>query len=282
MLDDFDCLIRTSPEHFDNTRIFLQGFRSLTTRDSNRANLVVATRYSLQELCKPLSAPYYSAFENGFTNYRLRSFSESELLKFLQRVEQTDQAPFTSAEARYIAHLSGYHPHLAQIAAAELFEQRLETRLPLTDLTAVGERFRAEARPVFESLWQGTSEVERLILMLIVLQDLKGRVTGTQYDLRDLSQILSQREREVTELTERGLLVRTQDNPPQWDVFSSTFGWWILKEIESGQPNQLDDRRKVWGDLVTQKRADQMGELVQWVKQHPEVLKQLWNLSTLR
>lgn len=277
VLDDFDCLIRTSPEHFDNTRIFLQGFRSLTTRDSNRANLVVATRYSLQELCKPLNAPYYSAFENGFTNYRLRSFSESELLRFLQRVEQTDQPPFTPAETRYVAQLSGYHPNLAQIAAAEIFDRRIETRLSLTDFSPVGERFKSEARPIFESLWHGASEIERLLLMLITLQKLQGKVTGARYELRDLPEILQQRDREINELTERGLLIRTQDNPPTWDLFSPIFHWWILREIESSDPDQLNDRRKVWGELVTQKRADQMSDLVKWVKQNPESLKQLWD-----
>ncbi|MCY6491644.1 AAA family ATPase [Leptolyngbya sp. GGD] len=277
VLDDFDCLIRTSPEHFDNTRTFLQGFRSLTTRDSNRANLVVATRYSLQELCKPLTTPNYSAFENGFTNYRLRSFSESELLKFLQRVEQTNQPPFTPAETRYIAYLSGYHPRLIQIAAAELFDQRFDIQLPLSDPSSIGERFKSEARPILEGLWQGTSEIEKLLLMLITLQKLEGKVTGARYELRDLPDFLETKDREINELTERGLLIRTQDNPPTWDLFSPIFQWWILKEIESSDPEQLNDRRKVWGELVTQKRADQMGELVKWVKQNPESLKQLWD-----
>jgi hypothetical protein len=268
VLDDFDCLIRTSPEHLDNTRIFLQGFRSLTTRDSNKANLVVATRYSLQELCKPLSAPYYSTFENGFTNYRLRSFSEKELLKFLERVEQTNQPPFSSVERHYIAYLSGFHPKLAQIAAAEIFDQRIETSSPLSDLTPVGERFKSDARSLFESLWQGASEIERLLMMLIALQKLRGKVTEAQYDLSDLQHLLIQREREIIELTERGLLIRTQTNPPAWDLFSPIFHWWILKEIEATNPEQLADRRKVWGNLITQEREKQISNLIDWIKQN--------------
>ncbi|MCU0548826.1 MAG: hypothetical protein MUC48_05715 [Leptolyngbya sp. Prado105] len=113
--------------------------------------------------------------------------------------------------------------------------------------------------------------------MLITLQKLQGKVTGARYELRDLPEILQQRDREINELTERGLLIRTQDNPPLWDLFSPIFHWWILREIESSDPEQLNDRRKVWGELVTQKRADQMGDLVKWVKQYPETLKQLWD-----
>ena len=214
VLDDFDCMVRADPENLEKTRTFLQGFRSLTTRDSNKANLVVATRYSLQELCRPLSAPYYSAFENGFTNYRLRSFTEKELLQLLQQVDQTEQPPFTRAEVRYIAYLSGSHPQLVQRAAAEVFDQRLESGAPLSDLAPVGERFKSDARPTFESLWHGASEIERVLLMLIALQKLQGRVPSAQYNLSDLKIIFSQRERELIELAERGLLNRTQANPP--------------------------------------------------------------------
>lgn len=275
VLDDFDCLIRTTPEHLDNTRVFLQGFRSLTTDPSSKAKLVIATRYSLQELCRPLSSPYYSAFENGFTNYRLRSFSEEELLMFLDKVEQSGQAPFNSAERRYISYLSGLHPQLAQIAAAEIFDQRIKTNAPITDLESVGERFKSEARPVFESLWQGANEVERLLMMLVALQKLHGKVTDVKYDVSDLSDIFCQQERDAIELAERGLLIRTQANPPVWDLFSPIFNWWILKEIEATDPEQLDDRRKVWGNLVTQKRAQKIGGLVEWVKRNHDMIESL-------
>jgi|GEM_PF-5821453 len=273
VLDDFDCMIRTEPENLDSTRTFLQGFRSLTTRDSNKANIVVATRSSLQELCKPLSAPYYSAFENSFTNYRLRCFSENELLQFLQRVDQTEQSPFTPAEVRYIAFLSGSHPQLAQLAAAEIFDQRIDSGAPLSDLTPVGERFKSLAHGVFVILWYGASEIERVLLMLISLQKLQGKVSKTQYNLSDLTTLFSQRERELVELTERGLLNRTQANPPVWEVFSPIFEWWILKEIESTDPEQLSDRRKVWGNLITQKRADQLGEVIEVLKRNRDAIE---------
>ena len=227
VLDDFDYLIRTDTENLDKTRTFLQGFRSLTTRDSNKANLVIATRYSLQELCKPLSSPYYSAFENGFTNYRLRSFREKELLILLQRVENE----------------------------------------------VVGEHFKGESGSLFEGLWQGTTEIERLLLMLVALQKHQGKLPNMHYDLSDISEILSQREREIIELTERGLLNRTQTNPPIWDIFCPVFQWWILKEIESSNPEQLDERRKVWGNLVTQKRAEKLLDIVEFLKKNREAIE---------
>jgi AAA domain len=275
VLDDFDCMIRTDPENFDTTRSFLQGFRSLTTRDSNKANLVTATRYSLQELCKPFATPYYSAFDNGFTNHRLRYLSESELLQLLRRIDQTDQPSFSATETRYIAYLSGCHPKLAQLAAAEIFDQRLDSHAPLNenDLMTVGDRFKSESRPVFESFWAGASEVERVFLMLIALQKLQGKVTNAQYDLSGLTDLFSQHERELNELTQRSLLNRTQASPPRWEIFSPIFEWWILKEIESTPPDQLDDRRKIWGNLVTQKRADQLGDIVEFLKRNRESIE---------
>lgn len=277
-LDDFDCLIRTDEENLDDTRTFLQGFRSLTTRDSNKANLVVATRYSLQELCRSLSAPYYSAFENGFTNYRLRGFGENELLMLLQRAEQAKQLPFSPAEARYIKYLSGFHPRLVQIAAAEIFDQRIESGAPLNQEVlenTVGERFKSETRIVFEGLWQGASEIERLLLMLVALQKSQGRLLNVQYDLGDLFEVFSGRERELVELTERGLLNRTLVKPPTWEIFSPIFQWWILKEIESGNTEQISERRRIWGNLITKRRADKLSETVEFLRKNKGAIEVL-------
>jgi AAA ATPase domain len=278
VLDDFDCLIRTDLENLDNTRMFFQGFRSLTTRDSNKANIVVATRVSLQELCKPLSAPYYSAFENGFTTERLRCFSEKELLQLLQRVEQTEQPLFSPIEVRYVAYLTGYHPQLAQIAAAVIFDRRIELGAPLDQTTLeeiVGEQFKSEVCFVFEALWQRATEIERLLLMLITLQKYQGKLLSVQYSLSDLPELFGERERELLELTQRGLLTRMQANSPLYNIFSPIFQWWILKELETSSPDYLNDRRKVWGNLVSQKRAEQLGSVIEFLKINRQNIEQL-------
>lgn len=281
VLDDFDYLIRTAPETLDTCRAFLQGLRSLTTRDSHKANLATATRYPLQELCKPLSLPNYSDFHNGFQNYRVRCFSEPELLKLLQRVEPTGQPPFSSMEARYVEYLSGAHPKLAQLAAAEIFEQRIEAGAPLSQTIledVVGERFKSESRSVFEGLWQGASDTEQLLLMLISLQKMKGELPVSHFDIGDLPEVFSKYELALIELTERGLLDRIQSNPPAWDIFSPIFQWWILKHIEASEPEQLEERRKVWGNLVTQEKADKIGNLFQFIKNNWRAIEEFGRL----
>jgi AAA ATPase domain len=278
ILDDFDCLIRTDQENLDETRTFFQGFRSLTTRDSNKANIVVATRNSLQELCKPLSAPNYSAFDNGFTNERLRFFKEEELLEFLQRVERTSQPPFSSIEVRYVAYLSGCHPELSQIAASEIFKQRIESKVLLNKSLleeVVGEHFKSESRFVFETLWQRATEIERLLLMLITLQKYQGKLTKSQYKLSDIPELFEEKARELSELSQRGLLIRTSTRTSQWEIFSPIFQWWILKELETTSPDYLNERRKVWGNLVTQKRADELGKVIDFFKRNRQYIEQL-------
>jgi len=109
--------------------------------------------------------------------------------------------------------------------------------------------------------------------MLIALQALQGKVMGTNYDLTDLPKILQEREREINDLTERSLLKRVQDNPPAWDIFCPVFQWWILKEIEAENPQQLEQRRKVWANLLTQKRVDQVTKKVEWIKKNHELIK---------
>jgi hypothetical protein len=275
VLDDFNVLIRVEPEYLNSTRGFLQGLRSLTTRDSHKANLVVSTRYSLYEACKPLSVPNYSPFDNGFSTCRLRFFQEEELLQLLKKVEQTEQSPFTSRECNYIAYLSGFHPQLAKMAAAQIFDYRLQEGCPLTDLSPVGERFKNEARPIFESLFWESSEIERVLLMFVALQSSEGKLPDANYDISDLPKIFSEKEREMNDLTERGLLKREKDNPPLWIPFSPIFQWWILKEIESEDPEGLEERRKIWGNLLTQKRAEQAGKVVEFIRKNKETIGSL-------
>jgi hypothetical protein len=277
VLDDFDCLIRTDLENLDSSRAFLQGLRSLTTRDSNKASLVTATRSPLQELCKPLSLPNYSDFHNGFRNERVRCFSEKELLALLRRVEQTGQPPFSAMETRYVAYLSGTHPKLTQLVAAEIFNQRIEEGTPLSQTTleeVIGERFKSESRSIFEGLWQGANATEQLLLMLIALQKIQGKLPTIQFDLEDLPEIFSKYEPSLIELTERGLLTRVQSNPPIWDIFSPVFQWWILKHIESSEPEQLEERRKTWGGLVTQDKAEKIGGLFQVIKNNWKTIEE--------
>ncbi|MBU7026322.1 MAG: AAA family ATPase [Theionarchaea archaeon] len=272
VLDDFDYLIRTDSEHLESTRAFLQGLRSLITRYSNKANLVVATRRSLEELCKPVTNLSTSPFSNGFTCYRLQLFREAEIHQLVHWIEEIDQPRFSDDEVKYICHLSGHHPQLAQIAASEVFDQRSETGAPLDDLTPVGERFKSKARHVFESLWAAARDVERMLLMFVALQEQNGKIPQCHYDLGDLPVIFSQRERELIELADRGLIRKRKDTFI-WEIFSPIFDWWILKEIESADPERLDECRKVWGSLLTQKQAKRLGHLVDAARENKEFIR---------
>jgi hypothetical protein len=196
----------------------------------------------------------------------------------LQRVEQAGQPLFSQAEVHYVAYLSGYHPQLAQIAAAIIFDQRIDLGAPLEQTTLeeiVGEQFKSEVCFVFEALWQRATEIERLLLMLITLQTCQGKLLSGQYSLSDLPELFGERERELLELTQRGLLTRMQVNPPLYNIFSPVFQWWILKELETSSPDYLNERRKVWGNLVTQKRAEQLGSVIEFLKSNRQNIEQL-------
>ena len=188
----------------------------------------------------------------------LQLLREEEIHKLLQKVEKTAQPPFNEKETNCVISRSGGHPHLARIIAGEMFQA------PLEDLTLLEEKFKTRADSLFKDLWKLATEMEQLLLMLITLEALKGKVTGATYHLGDIKDILTKQERELNELTERGLLTRTASNPGSYSIFSPLFHWWILKEIESTTPEQLEERRKVWG--ITKNQADILGKGVEWVK----------------
>jgi hypothetical protein len=276
VLDDFDYLICTENGQLDATRVFLHNLRSLTTRQSNPANLVVATRRSLEDLNRPMSVPGASPFSNGFVLNRLGLLGPAEMTQLLLRIQEAGMEAFTPQESSYICYLSGNHPQLAVIAAAEVFDQRLDQGGPLTKLKSVGENFRkGQASDVFDSLWEAANEVEKMLLMAIAMQKLKGKLPERQYDLSDLPVIFNQREREMLDMSGRGLLFRKQAGGTGWTIFSPIFEWWILKEIETLEPAKLEDYRKVWGNLLTRKQADKIGQLVNVVRDNLGLIEEL-------
>lgn len=278
VLDDFDAFVRTDRDNIEITRNFLSTVRGLTTRHAARANVVLSTRRSLEELCKPLVLPGSSPFQNGFTAYALPLMREQELERLCDWAVQSGQPSFTREERTVIRYLSGSHPQLAQIAAYELLEQRFEVGGPLHSMSAVGERFKISSAPVFESLWEGASATEQLLLMLLALQRLSGKVSGANYSVRGLREVCMQHERDIHDLANRRLVVADPLYDPAWSLFSPIFHWWVLKEIESGSPEQIQSRRQIWGNLLTQQHLNRVVEATELVRKNMGWIEQFGKL----
>ena len=133
-------------------------------------------------------------------------------------------------------------------------------------------------------MWNLANEVEQTLMMLIALCSLKGRLLKKHYDLGDIDRVFSQKERELTDLEERGIVLsRTQDGQKSYQFASSMMGWWVIKEIENSTEETLHDRQKGFLNLMSHKQAENVTKAIHWLWQHreevPSILEWLGKVS---
>jgi hypothetical protein len=115
-----------------------------------------------------------------------------------------------------------------------------------------------------------------MVLMLIALSHLEGRLNRKrQYNLGDVDIILSQVDRELCDLEERGVICRTTTERGK-DVYSFTSSimeWWVIKEIENSKDEaELEQREKVFLNL-SRKQMAQIKNVIWQVWQHKDAVK---------
>ena len=112
--------------------------------------------------------------------------------------------------------------------------------------------------------------------MLIALYQLKSRVQKTDYDLSDISIIFSQKERELMNLEERYVIQRTAEQENTNYSFTSTImEWWVIKEIENTNTEELKERELVFLKFMSRKQVDKVKDVINSLLEHKETIKSI-------
>ena len=112
--------------------------------------------------------------------------------------------------------------------------------------------------------------------MLIALYQLKNRVQKTDYDLSDISIIFSQKERELMNLEERYVIQRTAEQENTNYSFTSTImEWWVIKEIENTNTEELKERELVFLKFMSRKQVDKVKDVINSLLEHKETIKSI-------
>lgn len=138
--------------------------------------------------------------------------------------------------------------------------------------------FESDTRHFFRDAWAFASDAEQMLMMLIALSRLDGRLNREQkYKLKDLDLIFSQRQRELRELEERGLLTITDDGGRETYSFaSSVMEWWVIREIENHQnETDLKQREAILLNLLSRQQAEQISGVVKQVWQHKDTVEEV-------
>ena len=267
LIDDYDVSLYPH-DGYDEVEIasFQSEFRSLAVHSKEKGSLsIILTSFRRLNDFGPFGTDKVSPWYNHYLFQPLKPFDETETAELLGCM------PMPLAIREGVRELAGGHPGLLQIAGFLLYRELRVGNIPSPGNFA--RSFESSTRHFFQNTWQWSSEKDQTLLMLIALSCLKGRLHKKQYDLHDINTLLSQRNRELTDLEERGIIIRTRkDGKPIFTFASSMMERWVIQEIGNGDEEFLQQRQKAFGCLMSKKQIEQAQTAIRWLWKHKDEL----------
>lgn len=258
LVDNFDVALRENEEYTKaDMQRFLSECRSLAVASpgGRHLSMVVTSLKRLNELGPKLNSkasPWY----NHYLFVQLKPFKNPEIEELLGKVRMTLEL----REA--IKEVAGGNPHLLQIAGFLLYRQRQieigANRHP--DVEQFINHFQTSTQQIYQIIWERCSEIEQDILMLVALFDLKGRLhQKKRFDLSNLDLIFTQRERELKNLEEQGVIIyKQEDKKIVYSFASSMMQKWVIQEVWNTDNPFIEERERVLIQLISHKQLDQI------------------------
>ncbi len=278
LVDDYDAALRSHEGYGDSEiAVFLSDCRNIASHSRERQflSMVVTSLRRLNELgpkLKPDGSPWY----NHYLFLPLKPLDETEVAALLGCM------PMTPALRDGIREIAAGNPALLQNAGHLLYRELRTGHVP--DADAFAKDFQQATVHYFEDIWNLATPVEQILLMMLALCELKGRLLKKRYDLGDIDRVFSQKERELNDLEERGVVLsHLQDGKKLYRFASSMMEWWVVKEIENSTEETLQERQKGFLNLMSHKQAESVTKAIRWLWQHkeevPSILEWLGKVS---
>ncbi len=274
LVDDYDCALRENQPYYSHAEMetFLTECRSIAyhCRERQYLSMIVVSLRPLNELGPPLN-PNSSPWYNHYMFQSLKPLTDPEIDHLMAGM------PMTPTLRGLIREIAGGHPALLQIAGSLLYRELKTGNVP--DAQAFARDFESTTRPIFETIWKRCNKVEQALLMLMALFKLDGRLHHNKhFDLKGIGVIFSQHQRELTNLVERGVIIRNQSSnqdskKPDYVFTSSIMERWVIQELWQTNHQLLKDRQKVFLNLLSHSQADQVIEAIKWISQHQDKVK---------
>ncbi|MBW4526353.1 MAG: ATP-binding protein [Phormidium tanganyikae FI6-MK23] len=265
LIDDYDVALQPNPSYTEQDAAnFLSDCRNLAShaKESQYLASIVTSLRRLNEAgikLKPGESPWY----NHYLFQPLKPFNETDAAALLGGL------PLTPALKDGIRDIADGSPALLQVAGYLLFREFRANRLP--DPDAFAAEFQRATEHYFEDNWNFSSETEQTLLMLLALTHLKGRLLKKRYDLGDTDVIFSQKERELRDLEERGVVIyQVKEGKKQYRFASSLMEWWVIKEIENSDEEALQARQRTFLNLMSRRQAETVTSAIRWLWQNKE------------
>jgi AAA ATPase domain len=279
LIDDYDAALQVSDGYSEADMTHLvSDCRNLCSHAIERAfcSMVITSLRRLNELgpkLQPGSSPWY----NHYLFLPLKPFSESDVMALMAGL------PITPALKEGIREMCDGHPALLQNAGHLLYRELRSGNVP--DPIKFAKDFQTTTSHLFEAQWQLANEIEQTLMMLIALMNLQGHLQKKVYDMGDLPVVFSQKERELLNLVDQGVLVsRGRSGEMAYAFASSMLEWWVVEELENNNETWLTERQRVFLNLMSHRQAQTVTNAIRWLwdnkNELPSILQWLAKVSS--
>lgn len=229
ILDEFDLVLH---HPILNSAEFFGSLRSLASRSQGALALIIACRSSLTHLNKatqqlnPTGSPYF----NFLDEITLGPLTKKGVETLLHRAEER----FTVMDRDYVAHVSGGHPYLVQVAASALWEAYEEQSNPRQRRQQAGEDLHHRIAATLSDSWRLWSPEKRRAFTAIALAHIG--YLGEQrklwrFSVSQLLKDLRYAKPELHLLKKQGFIKEDNKIKGGWRVRPAVFLWWMTDEI---------------------------------------------------
>lgn len=145
--------------------------------------------------------------------------------------------------------------------------------------------FETNTKHIFQNIWEICTEEEQTLLMLIALSISKGRLDKKrQFDLSGIDLIFTQRERELKNLEEQGVIIRETniENKRVQNVYSFTsllMEQFVIQEIWNTENSDIHKRQRIFLKLMSHEQVEKVTRFTNWLWQHKNELFSAAELS---
>jgi hypothetical protein len=260
LIDDFDVALDTNEQYDeDDMQRFLSECRNLAVHsaEGQHLSMIVTSLKRLNELGPKLNSnasPWY----NHYLFLRLKTFNNSEI----DHIFPILQIPELR---KAIKENTGGHPFLLQMFGFLIYRDLLTKNAPSVEKFV--SELESATQPFFQTIWNMCSEVEQTLLILMALSSLKGHLhIKRQFDISGIELIFSQRERELIELEEQGVITFIINEEKRvYSFTSSIMEHWVIQKIWQTDEKWLQAREKVFLNLMSRQQMDKFTTAIKWI-----------------
>lgn len=269
LIDDYEEALRPNEQYTESdVAMFLSEQRSLaaysTTIQRHHISMVVSTSRPLSGLGPQLGADR-SPWFNHYLFLPLQALTQPEAETLLRPI------PMSPSLQEDIWRIAGGNPTLLQIAGSLLYTELRSGRLPESE--EFTQAFLSQSEPFFQYVWTALTDIEQVLLILIVLRDVANR--SQQYQDEDVGSVinrtLSQRERELLDLTYWGIITPSYQGDMSYSFSSCIMEWWVFKQVQNSNPEDWQKRQSVFFSLMSNRHVKHIANLIRLIWQRSDL-----------